>query len=62
MKKRTREMLNDVLHYAELYFLHYGPKSLALKIPIVKPIFIIGDFRSGTSVLERIIYHINFVV
>ena len=53
--------LNYIFYYIELYLLHGGPNRLKLKYPIKQPIFIIGDFRSGTSVLERLISHHNDV-
>ena len=49
--------LGKIMHFIELYWTHGGYSSLNKKIKIIKPIFVIGDFRSGTSVLERIIEH-----
>eukprot|EP01084_Bolivina_argentea_P249905 418511_1 len=57
--KSLLRKLNYLFHYIELYLLHGGPNRLKKKFPIKKPIFIIGDFRSGTSVLERLISHHN---
>ena len=50
-------LLNYILHYFEMYVCYGGPTKLKQNYPIKKPIFIIGDFRSGTSVLERLISH-----
>lgn len=55
--KRVLLLFNIILHYIELYLFYGGPKKLSNYIKIKKPIFIIGDFRSGTSVLERLISH-----
>merc|ERR1719295_584500 len=55
--KALLNRLNILLHYVEMYALYGGPSALRHKFPIAKPIFIIGDFRSGTSVLERLIAH-----
>jgi len=45
------------LHYTELYLIHHGYANLEKNFPIVKPIIVLGDFRSGTSNLERLIAH-----
>ena len=55
--RQQYDTLARIMHYIELYCIHGGYKKLNHKIKIVRPIFIIGDFRSGTSVLERIIEH-----
>ncbi|ETO04077.1 hypothetical protein RFI_33325, partial [Reticulomyxa filosa] len=57
LEERKLTSLNKTLHKLELFFLHGGSSRLRANISINKPIFIIGDFRSGTSVLERIICH-----
>jgi len=44
-------------HYDELYLIHHGYQNLEKNVPIIKPIIILGDFRSGTSNLERLIVH-----
>ena len=51
------ELFGKILHNIELYYLYNGINNLNKLCQINKPIFIIGDFRSGTSVLERIIEH-----
>eukprot|EP01084_Bolivina_argentea_P149055 260470_1 len=55
--RKTYDLMGYIMHYIELYFYYGGYNKLDSKISIIKPIFIIGDFRSGTSVLERIIEH-----
>mmetsp|Transcript_48940 Transcript_48940/g.60156 ORF Transcript_48940/g.60156 Transcript_48940/m.60156 type:complete len:508 (-) Transcript_48940:92-1615(-) len=55
--RKTLEYFNKLFHFIEVYILHGGPTKLKNSIPIDRPIFIIGDFRSGTSVLERLIEH-----
>lgn len=51
------DFLGRIMHFAELYLVHGGYASLEQRVKIIRPIFIIGDFRSGTSVLERIVEH-----
>merc|ERR1712228_990727 len=51
------DFIGLILHYIELYFVYGGYSALDKKIKIKEPIFVIGDFRSGTSVLERIVEH-----
>lgn len=55
--RKIYNLMNDYLHYIELYLIHFGESNLKNKIKIDRPIFIIGDFRSGTSNLERLISH-----
>eukprot|EP01084_Bolivina_argentea_P014483 27073_1 len=58
LNQNILKKLNIILHFIELYVLNGGPSMLKKKYPTIKkPIFIIGDFRSGTSVLERLIAH-----
>merc|ERR1719153_1809075 len=51
------DALGTALHYAELYLVHGGPAALRRKMRVARPVFIVGDFRSGTSVLERLLEH-----
>lgn len=55
--KSLLHRLNGIFHFIELWLLYGGPDRLHREYPIKEPIFIIGDFRSGTSVLERLIAH-----
>ena len=55
--RRVYTGMNDYLYWIELYLIHWGPSFLQRKVAIDRPIFIIGDFRSGTSNLERLIAH-----
>jgi hypothetical protein len=57
INKRIFNILQKILYWIELNIIHGGESNLHEKIKILKPIFIIGDFRSGTSVLERLITH-----
>ena len=55
--RKVYNLINNICYWIELYCIHFGPSFLSKRVKIDRPIFVIGDFRSGTSNLERLIAH-----
>ncbi|ETO19899.1 hypothetical protein RFI_17320, partial [Reticulomyxa filosa] len=53
--------INNAFYWIELNIINQGEAVLAKAITIDRPIFVIGDYRSGTSVLERLIAHHPYI-